>query len=147
MFKYKIKRPPSMPVPLGKPIDNSPREVLSGYVYGMKASDIEERFARALSKNRRIDKFEFRVPVIQGRGLSGFLEVDFIVVAQGRMHPLQIDGEYSHKNTSKKMDDLQRDILVNEFLRRYNAMPVKRINGRELDDQDMANLAVKELFG
>ena len=146
-FRYKVRRIARKPLPVGTIKHENIDEMLSGYVAGAEASDIEERFSRALSKSERVSGYLFRDPVISPRYLPGQLEVDFVVEADGVVYPFQIDGEFAHKNTSKKMDDARKDGLVNEYLKyKYNAMPVKRIPGYELQTQDDANKLVRELL-
>lgn len=148
MFKYKVRKPPSQPLPLGKvntiPANN---EVLSGYVQGAKASDIEERFARGLSVDKRVDGYQFRFPVISPRNHPGQLEIDFVVQSAGLIYCFQVDGAYAHKGIGKQQDDLRKDVLSNEFMRKkYNAMPIRRIPWSKLTTQEQANFTVRELI-
>lgn len=145
-FRYSVRNKPRKPEPFGQITRDIPGENLSGYINGDKASDIEERFYRALSKDDRVQSVEFRMPVISARNLPGQLEIDFVVTVGPTIIPIQIDGEYAHKGESKKADDARKDALVNEFLRPYGAWPVKRIDGELLKDQDMADKIVRELI-
>ena len=145
-FKYKIRRIPRKPLPAGNIQQEGPEEILSGYIRGAEASDIEERFARALEAVRHVDNYEFRMPVISGRGLPGQLEIDFVVTLGALVYPFQIDGEYAHKGISKRMDDNRKDVLVNQYMQRYGAKPVMRIDGEKLQTQEMADQLVKELI-
>lgn len=147
MFKYKVTTTPKVDLPTGKQnILRNDDEVLSGFIDGMKASDIEERFARALSKDKRILGRQFRYPVISPRNMLGQLEVDFLINATSGIYPVQVDGEYAHKNISKRQDDYRKDVLVNNFLKKYNAFPVIRIPGRELITQQLADLKLREII-
>ena len=146
-FKYKVRRIPRKPLPFGTIAHENIGESLSGYVNGADASDLEERFSRALNKSEQVSGYLFRDPVISPRYLPGQLEVDFVVESDGVVYPFQIDGEFAHKNMSKKLDDARKDVLVNEYLKtKYNAMPVKRIPGDDLQTQDDANRLVMELL-
>jgi hypothetical protein len=146
MFRYKISKPPAKPVPLGKPVAIKNDETLSGQINGQKASDIEERFARALSKDKRVDGVQFRFPVISPRSMPGMLEIDFVVTSAGLVYAFQVDGEISHKGIGKKMDDARKDVLINTFMRKYNAFPVKRISGDLLSTQEQADQIIRELI-
>lgn len=147
MFQYKVRKPPSRDLPLGK-INTPPDtgELLSGYIQGAKASDIEERFARALSTSKRVDGFKFRFPVISPRNMPGQLEIDFVVQSAGLIYCFQVDGEIAHKGIGKQQDDRRKDVLVNSFMKQYNAFPVKRIPWYRLSTQEQANLLIRELI-
>ena len=145
MFKYKIPRQRIEPERLGKPNKQGDGEYLSGYVNGLKASDIEERFAIALRKKGK--DFAFRVPVISPRHMLGQLELDFLIMDVPFYYPVQIDGSYAHKNESKQQEDMKKDILVEAYLKKqFNVMPIKRIKGIELETQEQANLKVEDML-
>jgi hypothetical protein len=146
MFKYKTSRPPVKPVAFGKAMAIKEDESLSGYINGQKASDIEERFYRALSKDKRVDSAQFKYPVISPRNMPGMLEIDFVVTSAGLVYAFQVDGGIAHKGIGKKMDDSRKDVLVNSYMRKYNSFPVKRISGDLLSTQEQANQIVKELI-
>jgi len=145
-FKYKLNRPPHQPLPFGKPMGKKADELLSGMVMGKKASDIEERFARALVNSKRIDGYNFREAVISPRNMPGQLEVDFVVQSGPTVYAFQIDGEIAHKGIGKKQDDMRKDVMVDLFMKKYNALPVKRINGIFLSDQESADRLVREII-
>ena len=147
MFKYKLSRPPHKPLPYGEPLGKQQQdEVLSGMVQGAKSSDIEERFARALTKEKTIDGYSFRYPVISPRHMPGQLEIDFVVQSGGYIYPFQIDGEIAHKGVGKRQDDARKDILVNQYMKKFSAFPVKRIEGELLSTQEQADRVVRELI-
>ena len=146
MFKYKINRPPHTPLPYGKIVAIKEDEALSGMINGKDASDIEERFYRALSKDKRVTGMEFRFPVISPRSMPGQLEIDFVVQSAGLVYSFQIDGAFAHKGVGKKQDDARKDVLSNAFMRKYNSFPIKRIPGEMLSTQEQANQTVKELI-
>ena len=148
MFKYKVSKPPSKPLPLwsiNKIPDN--QEQLSGFIQGAKASDIEERFARALSKDKRVDGYKFRFPVISPRSHPGQLEIDFVVQSAGLIYSFQVDGQYSHAGIGKKQDDHRKDVLVDAYMiKKFNAFPVKRIPWTRLQTQEQADILIRELI-
>lgn len=144
-FKYKIPRKDNNHLPFGKPQQQRGDEFLTGVVNGQKASDIEERFARALNRVKK--GFVFRMPIISPRNMLGQLELDFLVIDEPHYYPVQIDGAYAHKAESKQQEDQKKDILIQAFLKKeYNAMPIKRIKGIDLETQEEANLQVQELL-
>lgn len=146
-FKYKVRRKARKPAPFGEQVRAKQDEMLSGYIYGDAASDIEERFARALQKDTRVSGFSFREAVITARNLPGQLEVDFVVSVGPMVYPFQIDGEYAHKGIAKKQDDARKDSLVNEYMmKQYGAQPVIRIDGERLSSQDDADKLVRSLL-
>lgn len=149
VFQYQINNVParSEKQPTGTPIvDRSSAEQFTGQINGLKASDIEERFDRALRKNPNIINYEFRAATVAGRNLPGEVEVDFMVDTGTLKQPVQIDGEFAHKTQQQKESDAMKDAILNDFMQGY-AFPVVRIPYLELSTQDAANRVVKELFG
>jgi len=125
-------------------------EELTGEVQGWEASDIEERFARALRKNNI--KFSFREHFFgPTRTTPGAVEVDFLVESGG-WWPIFIDGEYAHKSQTKRDEDSVKDARLDELLMKYGINPSRRIpDGKkymvgDLDDQDSVDQIVEELF-
>jgi hypothetical protein len=144
---YKWKKPPRSSG-LGKlnraQITNVGEE-LTGIVQGMGASDIEERFAKALDRARdesRIEGYGFREARLAGRNLPGEVELDFAVYSGG-LYPFQIDGGIAHKSAEQKEEDAVKDALLNESIRGF---PVERVPGHLLETQDMANEFVDARF-
>ena len=146
-FKYTVRRIPRKPLPFGQIQVQRTDEGLTGYVDGAAASDIEERFSRSLRGNSEVTGYKFREPVISPRNLPGQLEVDYVVEVNGTVYAFQLDGDFAHKGIGKKMDDARKDELVNAYLKqKYNAMPVKRIPGDQLQTQDDTDRMLKELL-
>lgn len=145
-FRYKVRRTPRKEMPFGKIQVVKEDEGLTGVIYGSPASDIEERFARALSTDSRITGFTFREAVIAPRSMPGQLEIDFVVQVGPLVYAIQIDGEIAHKGTAKKMDDARKDALVNQYMRRFGARPVIRIDGEKLASQEDADKLVRMLL-
>lgn len=144
VFQYKVNKLQPRPIPAGKAIRFNESENLTGYINGMDASDIEERFARALDREQ-IKTYEFRVPMVAGRWMPGEVEVDFMVWHAGQYQPVQIDGMFAHKASSQRALDAAKDAILNQYLE-GQALPVIRINGDLLDNQDEADKIVKEMF-
>lgn len=118
-------------------------EGLTGQVHNNQASDIEERFARALYK---LDiPFQFRVVFFGNPGMPGSIEVDFLcndLVLQ----PVQIDGEFTHKSAAQKARDKRRDDRIDQYLMRQGAYPTVRVPGIDLQTQDDADKVAREIF-
>ncbi|KAA3643433.1 MAG: hypothetical protein DWQ07_23250 [Chloroflexi bacterium] len=121
------------------------KELLTGVVKGQRASDLEERFARALYKNKRVLGFQFQVSLLAGRNLPGEKRVDFLVNT-GRIVPVEVDGYFSHRNAVQRGRDAIKEILLNEYFQRAGYMPLLRVPGHELGSQENADRRVRELF-
>lgn len=145
-FKYKVRRIARREMPFGKIQSVKNDEGLVGYISGSPASDLEERFARAMDKDPRIDGYSFREAVISPRNMPGQLEVDFVVQMGPIVYAIQIDGEFAHKGAAKRLDDARKDALVNEYMKQYGAKPVIRIDGEKLSSQEEANKIVRTLL-
>lgn len=161
MFKpYKYKLPPNPPQAARRenPLLNDSVEVLDRVVRGQKASDIEERLARALDKNGV--GFDFQRSFLSPRNTQGEYRLDFLVEFDGLSYAIQPDGEYAHKSAAQIADDVVQDMqftdaLAGEIdvpLAHWPALGVKvnglvaRIPGFLLDDQDAADGLVEEMF-
>lgn len=156
-FQYKKIRTPEFPsffAPPAKEYDLND-EVLTGYVQGMDASDIEERFARALNTSQL--PYGFRVQIMNAggnpiivnqadRNSLGVVEVDFLVDKYGTFYPFNIDGEYSHKTSVQREADAEKDRKLNELLKVWNAQPMARVPYYQLDNQENANRVIREIL-
>lgn len=122
-------------------------ESLSGQVQGMKASMIEERFAKALDEKRA--SYQFRYTLGAPRGLPGWFEVDFLVLQNGMIYPVEIDTHFTHRDKGRK--DVLHDSRVLQELEKEGLSffpKVTHIDGEiSLADQKSAKALVKELFG
>jgi hypothetical protein len=140
-YKYKKKTNKGVMIRT-KPRVAVDKEQLMGSVRGMKASSLEERFAKALDK-RNIDYY-FRLSIGAPRGLPGWKELDFLVV-NGGYYPIEIeDTTFIHHGTTA--EDMLKDAQTVEYLKMYNPFPVKHVDQTRLGDDKMADLVVKELF-
>lgn len=120
-------------------------EGLTGYVNGEKASDLEERFARAL-RLQNIE-FSFQVDIQTSVSIPGEdKSVDFLVF-RGLTYPVEIDGEIGHKTEAQKAEDAIKETLLNEIFGYQGVQPLMRVAWYDLENQDMADQIVKELFG
>jgi hypothetical protein len=144
-YQYKIVTPPKVEFHHDRPQIMEDGEVLDKIVQGKRASDLEERFAKALDKNANVSSYEFIVHNVVGRNLPGEVQLDFAVYAP-LLYPIQIDGPFAHKNAAQRENDRMKDAILDEFLKGYAAAPVKRITDERLHTQAQADELVKELF-
>ena len=118
---------------------------LTGFVNGVRASDLEERFARGLSRAGL--HFKFQYPVIVVGCLPGVEKhVDFLV-EKGYFYPIEIDGLIAHHTTAQKGKDLVREVLLNQEFIRRGIHTIQRVKWWQLETQEMADRIVRDLFG
>jgi len=152
-YKFKKRRKHPRPEVTNRVQVVTEEENLTGEVMGKKASDIEERFARALYKNQNVQNFSFREHFFgPARNTPGAVEIDYIVF-DGAWWPIQIDGQYAHKSQGQRGEDKIKDALLNQYFSSVGINAVRRIpDGKEympgiLDEQSNVDEVVKELFG
>lgn len=127
-------------------------EVLSGYINGDPASDIEERAYRALAKRQIPSSFRFRINPLLGftqtrMNILGELEVDFLTQHRGEYIPLLIDGEISHFMAMWQIEaDVEKVIQINKAMSVLKARPAIRIPFWKLKDQRMSDRTISEIF-
>ena len=143
---YKYKKPRAIKaLPTNRVQGATEDEILGGVVQGLPASDLEERWAKALDKlGDAIQYYEFRVPEIAGRNMPGEIEVDFLVHLPF-LQPIQIDGGFSHKSAEQRAEDEYKDAVLNDHLRGM-ARPVIRVKDFELQSQYGADQKAREIF-
>jgi hypothetical protein len=119
-------------------------EVLSGFVHGKEASDLEERFARALDKLHYSYSFEYEV--LSNTGVPGEEnQIDFVVEHEGT-HPIEVDGAFVHKGAAQKAKDKLRDALLDDKLSEDGWERIVRVPGSDLESQNDADTVVRELL-
>jgi len=132
-------------MPLNRVEIPSEEEGLTGFVNEWEASDIEERFARALWKNE--NPFTFREHFFgPTRTTPGAVEVDFLVWVGSEIYPVFTDGAYSHKSQAQRSEDKIKDARFDEYGRNIGLNPSVRISGEKLQTQEETNEVVKEMF-
>lgn len=127
--------------PLALEVDPQP---LSGRLQGKKATDIEERVGRALSRLRLPFRFQVLLPVpgsLPGRGKR----LDFLI-QNGWQQPLEVDGPRWHITSAQLGQDRLREALLNQVFRRIGWRPLKRLKWWQLQDQASADRAVRALW-
>jgi hypothetical protein len=141
VFRYKLPpRPPKQP--LNRIQTTNEGERLTGFVHGKEASDLEERFARALDGAGKEYIFEYEVlgpTTIPGQEN----QVDFLVE---EVYPTEIDGEFTHKSAEQRAHDQLRDAVLNEYMSKDGWQPINRIGGHRLQTQEDADRVVQETY-
>jgi hypothetical protein len=110
------------------------------YVHGKKATDLEYFFATALDKFEHdyIFIYYFSTPfTVPGQEK----QIDFMVDDD---YPYEIDGGYAHKSAQQKAEDLVRDQVMNEFLRKIGKKDITRVKETLVDTQEKANAFVEQ---
>ena len=158
-FKYRTRPIAPPDVNRGRSVQRNPanEEYLTGFIGDQKASDLEERFARALDKLGA--QYSFRVTVTQllsGRRTlvarpgreTGDVEIDHLATYNGRTVPVFIDGQISHYMAPWMLDrDKEKADIVTKFGRGFGWMPAVRIPFWQLTTQAMADRKALEVFG
>ena len=140
-YLYKNAAKDWLPKRLNRIPQRKEDEGLTGWVNGVEASDLEERYARALAENGK--DFQFQYEVYTAYTLPGEQKkVDFLVEDQ---FPEEVDAAFTHKTAEQKSYDRIRDAMIDEHLSKYGMMPVRRIDGDRLQTQESASIVVSEL--
>lgn len=154
-FKWKKVRIPAIERPV---IQRTPNigEVLTGYIDGSNASDLEERSSRALQKWNT--GFQFRTqwipsdpPVMlsvndSGRDQQGNVEADFLIEVMGLPVAINDDGEFSHRTAEQVEHDRIQDEKLAEIMRVYGGGYNIRVPFYWLKDQDQADSTYKQIL-
>jgi hypothetical protein len=132
------------------------KEVLTGFVNGMDASDLEERVARSLDKLEAAYDFRIRIsPEVMGQrhltkqfaNVRGEVELDFLVEHGNRVYPIFVDGQISHFFTSWQADvDKVKTNVANEFGSRLGWHEAIRIPFWKLTSQDATDETIRDLI-
>jgi hypothetical protein len=156
---FHFKQQPRPPVQPANRVEGAKdEEHLDKVVQGKAASDIEERWARALDKRASVSDYEFIVHAITGANLPGEAQLDFLVYSGGQAFAVQIDGGYAHRSAEQKANDAIQDARLSEALKGTISAPmplpdieanglIARIPGYLLETQAAADALVQEMFG
>jgi hypothetical protein len=144
-FKYKKART-ARPEKLNRIKQNADSEGLTGYVHGLKASDLEERSARSLN-DLDVD-FTFQFEVTTAFTLPGEeRKVDFIV-HDGASYAYEIDEvDFIHRGAEAIQEDLIRDVLIDEKLEKLGVFPIVHIPSTDLETQELSDQTWRALHG
>ena len=150
-FKYSSQHQRARPKETGRIRKRATDEGLTGFIGGIKASDIEERFARSLSKHRL--EYTFQQHYFgPAKNTPGAIQVDFMVNLGAMWVPVQIDGEIAHRTIMQRMEDKVKDSRLNQHFSLVGVKPVVRIPDGvyypigALDTQENTDRIVKSLF-
>lgn len=127
-------------------------EALTGFVRGYNASDIEERFARALIKIDLGFWFQYKLDISidgdAGRGLPGDIKrLDFLVFwMPGKIAPVEVYGDRWHNTTSARNRDRDREQKINELGKKFDWEKLQIVWGHDLTDQNAADQIVRRMF-
>jgi len=139
------KRGRRRPEPTGLRIRKE-AELLTGYVQGETASDIEERMFRAFLHNGvNYGDIDYQPSYIMGKNMPGEIRPDFALY-RGVVQLWFADGEYWHKSAQDKQKDEFNDAILFQKLDERAEYPI-RIPGEDLADQDTADRVVGEHLG
>jgi len=114
---------------------------LTGWVHGLEASDLEERYARGLKASELDFSFRVKIPVMTLQKK----EIDFLVY-KGTKWPVETDGPMGHTTSAQKGFDDLREALLSPIFWALGWMPLKRVKFWQLDNQDEADRVVREMF-
>jgi hypothetical protein len=155
-FKYRIRREARNDYSPSGISRTGSREVLSGIVQGKKASDIEERMARAFDRLETPYEFRARISSLAAGdrrltkellNLPGEIEIDYLVFS-GQVTPVMVDGEISHFMTqAQKLEDEENTASVNEFGAALGWHEVVRVPFTEIETQEGAELVARKIVG
>ena len=145
-YLYPKEKKERNPTPLNRIPPPVLDEGLTGAVQGEQASDLEERYARSLTK---LDKeFSFQYEVYAAGTLPGEAKlVDFVVWDGGVPFPEEVDAAFTHKTAEQKGYDRIRDAIVDDSLSKDGFQPVRRIDGERMNTQEGADQVASELHG
>jgi len=113
-FAYKTTRPARGEVKYF-PASPKPEELLTGYVHGQKASDLEERLAIALDFFGISYIFQYDVVSAYTLPDEGKL-IDFLVNDGGLWIPLEPGGGFFHRSPSQQEEERARQNTINPIL-------------------------------
>jgi hypothetical protein len=132
------------------------QEQLTGLINDEKASDLEERSARAMGKLEVSSEFRVRITsealgnqrlTSRRANVRGEIEIDFLAEQNGQITPIFVDGEIGHFMTPHQADiDKQKADIADEFGAQFGWRKSIRIPFWKLIDQDMADRTYREIF-
>lgn len=128
------------------------KEVFTGRIQGKRASDLEERTARAFDKLGIPYNFRWRVlpgGVLASGGENhyGELEVDFLASWRNAMYAFAIDGKIAHYFAAWQRErDEKKTTQINAVLRKYGMRPLIRVPYVKLVSQEAADTFYRDGF-
>jgi len=148
-FEYK-DTPTKVPVLVKKPTFANEPEQLSGQVNGIDAAQDEERYARALDRNKAVRRYWFRInPTGIPKGMPGWLELDFLVETGFEYRAFELDDmEFVHRGQRKGAEMVIKDLKRREGLALMGIVvkEIEHIDAAKLQNQDDADRTVRNLL-
>ena len=135
----RIEPPRVMPI---NPVTEHPDEGLTGWVNGIRASDLEERFSRELRKKRLGFAFQHNVRV-ENRGYKN--TIDFVVDTGFSHQAVEVFGPFTHGDALSEKD-AARLAEINPALMQQGIEPVIVVWHWEISTPELARNKVDELF-
>lgn len=129
---------------LGVLSEDSDEIPLTGLINGRKASDLEERVARALRRMRVRFLYQEEVKVpgsLSGRGK----QVDFLIWSPVKgIIPLEVDGIF-HEMFLSEAQDVFRDSQINGIFAKLGIGKITRVKHFDLASQSMTDIRIAEV--
>ena len=144
-FQFKRKKVLEFPGILRPKQYKFKEDELSGTVHGKDASDIEERFAKALDRSN-IDYYFQRFVETEYTLPDNEKQVDFVVYWARRVWPVEIYGSYFHSSAGDRLRDLERERQLDDVFARWGWEKLQIIWDYELYDMPAALGVVRRLF-
>lgn len=155
-YRYRVQRVAAPDYTTENVLRVGNQEQLTGQINGQKASDLEERVAKALSKVEA--GFEFRARITSDAlgqrrltsefaNIRGEIEIDMLAERSGETIPIFVDGQISHHVApwQAEQDKIKTD-ATNEFGKQFGWREAVRIPFWEILDQDAADRRIRNLF-
>jgi hypothetical protein len=118
--------------------------VVSGYIQGKEASDLELNYAAGLERRGLEYTYEYEVQTAYSLPHEK-KKIDFMVW-EAIGYPVEIDGDFAHKSAEQKAEDVERDGLINEALLPHGFAPVQRITEEHVLTPDAVDITIREQF-
>ena len=120
-FEYKTRRSARVEADFLRPA--KPKESLTGFVHGEKASDLEERWALALDQLGLEYIFLFEV---SGAFTLPTEEkvIDFVVNDGGLQIPIEVGAKFFHASPSQQEKERDRENIINPILQLQGIHPL-----------------------
>lgn len=125
------------------PLPTKTEEGLTGWVNGLRASDLEERLARAFRKKQLkfVFKFDTLVP-----GDVFEKEIDYVVNNWPVIKAIEVYGPFSHEGQANIERDLLRASELNPVLISQGIEPIEVVWYYDIQTSEDAEIKVQELF-
>lgn len=137
-YKFKLVRSPAERAQPETFVISDPAEETGSSVFGIPVGSKEEyRVAVALDKMKI--PFDYQVPVYGGRSLRGGQVIDFVLyLPYGQ--PLQVFGEYWHRNEMSQKDRLNLSRIEQVYRRECWVVWAEQLQTQRQADETIENL-------